>query len=104
MVNGTGSRAMSPEGRLREFGIELPAAPSAEAEELASFSLSSYAPIFMSPLTFCVFALKDDSHPPSVNATLRMFRRRNRCRNKRRITVVRASRKAKGKKTKDEGP
>ena len=35
-----------------------------------------------------------------MNAILRMSRRRN----KRRITVARASRKAKGQKTKDEGP
>jgi hypothetical protein len=50
----------------------------------------------MSPFTFCVFALKGDSNQPSMNATLR--------RAKRRVTVVRASRKAKGKKNKDEGP
>jgi hypothetical protein len=51
---------------------------------------------FTAPFTFCIFAFKDDSHQPSMNATLR--------RAKRRITVVRASRNAKGPKTKDERP
>jgi hypothetical protein len=44
----------------------------------------------MSPFTFCVFAVKDDSHQSSMNAKLRG--------NTRRITGVRASRKAKGQK------
>jgi hypothetical protein len=41
---------------------------------------------------------QDDSHQPTMNAILRRAKRRN----NRRITVVRASRKAKGQKSKDE--
>jgi hypothetical protein len=50
----------------------------------------------MSPFTFCVFALKVDSHQPSTDAKLR--------RNRRGITMARASRKAKGEKAKDKEP
>jgi hypothetical protein len=58
----------------------------------------------MSPFTFCVFALKDDSHQPSMNATLAYPGTETSAETSAESPWLVPRAKQKAKKTKDEGP